>query len=76
MIVVTGPRIDPASLPADLHVRHRLERYRAGRCMEYQHTRPADIAAAIASEIGRHIDYLPVATDGAARAAALLAELL
>ncbi len=60
----------------NLHVRHRLERYRAGKCMDYQTAGPADIAAAIASEIGREVDYLPVATDGAARAAALLADLL
>ena len=60
----------------NLHVRHRLERYRAGRCMDYQTAGPAEIAAAIASEIGRQVDYLPVATDGAARAAALLADLL
>ena len=129
MIVVAGPRIDPASLPAhdgleilpyvhelyrhlavcdlavvqggltttmeltanrrpfiyfplrhhfeqNFHVRHRLERYRAGRCMDYATAGPADIADAIASEIGREVDYRPVATDGAARAAALLAELL
>jgi pimeloyl-ACP methyl ester carboxylesterase/predicted glycosyltransferase len=129
MIVVTGPRIDPASLPAhdgleirpyvrelyrhlavcdlavvqggltttmeltasrrpflyfplrdhfeqNLHVRHRLERYRAGRCMDFDSTTPADIAAAIASEIARDVDYRPVATDGAARAAAMLASLL
>ena len=129
MIVVTGPRIDPASMPAhdgleirpyvhelyrhlavcdlavvqggltttmeltasrrpflyfplrdhfeqNLHVRHRLERYRAGRCMDYDSTTPGDIAAAIASEIGRDVDYRPVATDGAARAAAMLAGLL
>ena len=129
MIVVAGPRIDPASLPADdgleirpyvhelyrhlaacdlavvqgglttameltanrrpfiyfplrhhfeqnFHVRHRLERYRAGRRMDYQNATPADIAAAIATEIGREVDYRPVATDGAARAAALLAALL
>jgi len=60
----------------NLHVRHRLERYRAGRCMDYQTAGPGDIAAAIAGEIGREVDYLPVATDGAARAAALLADLL
>ena len=60
----------------NFHVRHRLERYRAGRCMDYATTGPADIADAIASEIGREVDYRPVATDGAARAAALLAELL
>jgi pimeloyl-ACP methyl ester carboxylesterase/predicted glycosyltransferase len=129
MIVVAGPRIDPASLPAhdglevrpyvhelyrhlavcdlaivqggltttmeltagrrpflyfplahhfeqNFHVRHRLDRYRAGRCMDYQTTAPTDIAAAIASEIGRDVDYRPVATDGAARAASLLADLL
>jgi pimeloyl-ACP methyl ester carboxylesterase/predicted glycosyltransferase len=129
MIVVTGPRIDPASLPAqdgleirpyvpdlyrhlaacdlavvqgglttsmeltasgrpflyfplrhhfeqNFHVRHRLERYRAGRCMDFETAGPADIAAAIASEIRREVDYLPVATDGAARAATLIADLL
>ena len=129
MIVVAGPRIDPASLPAhhgleirpyvhdlhrhlavcdlaviqgglttameltahqrpflyfplahhfeqNYHVRHRLDRYRAGRCMDYQTTTPADIAAAIATEISRHVNYEPVTTDGAARAAAMLADLL
>jgi pimeloyl-ACP methyl ester carboxylesterase/predicted glycosyltransferase len=129
MIVVTGPRIDPASLPSqdgleirpyvpdlyrhlaacdlavvqggltttmeltasrrpflyfplarhfeqNYHVRHRLDRYRAGRCMDYRTAGPADIAAAIATEIGREVDYRPVATDGAARAASLLASLL
>ena len=129
MIVVTGPRIDPASLPShdgleirpyvdelyrhlaacdlavvqggltttmeltasrrpflyfplarhfeqNYHVRHRLDRYRAGRCMDYQTAGPADIAAAIAAEIGREVDYRPVATDGAVRAASLLASLL
>jgi hypothetical protein len=58
------------------HVRHRLDRYRAGRCMDYQASGPADIAAAIAAEIGQPADYRPVATDGAGRAASLLAELL
>jgi pimeloyl-ACP methyl ester carboxylesterase/predicted glycosyltransferase len=129
MIVVAGPRIDPASLPShdgleirpyvhklyrhlaacdlavvqgglttameltasrrpflyfplarhfeqNYHVRHRLDRYRAGRCMDYRTVGPADIAAAIATEIGREVDYRLVATDGAARAASLLASLL
>ena len=31
---------------------------------------------AIAEEIGRDVDYRPVETDGAGRAAALIAELL
>jgi hypothetical protein len=34
------------------------------------------IAAAIAEEIGASVDYARVETDGAARAAALIAELL
>ena len=44
--------------------------------MDYQGATPAGIAAAIATEIGRDVSYRPVATDGAARAAALLADLL
>jgi hypothetical protein len=60
----------------NLHVRHRLERYGAGRYMDYDQAGPEEIAAAIAEEIGREVDYLPVAGDGAARAAGLLGELL
>jgi pimeloyl-ACP methyl ester carboxylesterase/predicted glycosyltransferase len=129
MIVVAGPRIDPAGWPAhdgleihgyvdrldrllatcDLaithggltttmtltahrrpflyvplrhhfeqnrHVRHRLEQYRAGRCLDWADTGPDALAAAIVAEIGRPVDYRPVETDGAERAAKLLAELL
>ena len=59
-----------------IHVRHRLGRYGAGRCLDYDTSGPAEIAAAIASEIGRKVDYRPVETGGAARAAALIAGLL
>jgi predicted glycosyltransferase len=129
MIVVAGPRIDPASLPeipgldvrafvpdlykhlaaCDLavvqgglattmeltangrpflyfplahhfeqrfHVAWRLDRYRAGRRMDYDASDPDAIAAAIAAEIGRPVDYLPVETDGAERAARAIAGLL
>jgi len=129
MVVVAGPRIDPAELPQhdalevrpyvhelyrhlavcdlavvqgglttameltanrrpfiyfplrhhfeqNLHVRHRLQRYGAGRCMDFETDGPDEIAASIADEIGREVDYRPVETDGAARAAALIAELL
>ena len=34
------------------------------------------IAAAIAEEIGREVDYLPVETDGAARGGRRIAEVL
>jgi predicted glycosyltransferase len=58
------------------HVRHRLERYGAGRYMEYATSTPETIAEAIAVELDRPIDYRPVETDGAARAAALIAPLI
>ncbi len=60
----------------DDHVRHRLDRYGAGRCMDFDTAGPAEIAQAIEQEIGRTVDYRPVETDGAARAATLIAELL
>ena len=60
----------------NFHVHHRLERYGAGRRMDFESDGPAEIAAAIAEEIGREVDYRPVETDGAARAARLIAELL
>jgi predicted glycosyltransferase len=129
MVVVTGPRIDPASLASapgleirayvpqlfrhlaasdlaivqgglttcmeltatgrpfiyvplryhfeqNFHVAHRLRRHGAGRRMDYDQITPDALAEAIASEIGRDVSYRPVTTDGAARAAALLADLL
>jgi len=60
----------------NFHVRHRLERYRAGRHMDYEDSPPEQIAAAIAQEIGREVDYRDVESDGAARAARRIAELL
>lgn len=129
MVVVAGPRIDPASLPIhpglevhayvhdlyrhlavcdlavvqggltttmeltanrrpflyvplrhhfeqNLHVRHRLERYGAGRRIDYDELEPDAVAQAIAAEVGRTVDYLPVETDGARRAAERIAELI
>ncbi|BCB83071.1 alpha/beta hydrolase [Phytohabitans suffuscus] len=129
MIVVTGPRIDPASLPSghglevrpyvpdlhrhlaacdlavvqgglttcmeltatnrpfiyvplrhhfeqNFHVAHRLRRHGAGRRLDYADLTPDSLADAIAAELGREVRYRPVPTGGAARAAALLADLL
>ena len=42
--------------------------------MDYDNADPEQIATAIAAEIGRNVTYQPVATDGAARAATMLAE--
>ena len=44
--------------------------------MDFDQETPETIAAAIAETIGREVDYRPVETDGAARAAALIAPLL
>jgi pimeloyl-ACP methyl ester carboxylesterase/predicted glycosyltransferase len=60
----------------NFHVRHRLGRYGAGRAMDFETATPELIAEAIAEEIGREVDYRPVERDGAARAAALIGELL
>jgi pimeloyl-ACP methyl ester carboxylesterase/predicted glycosyltransferase len=129
MIVVAGPRIDPAGLPSakgvtvvsyvprlhrhlaacdiavvqgglttcmeltanrrpfiyvplqnhfeqNLHVRHRLERHRAGRLLPYDLLNADSLATAIADEIDRPLDYRGVPTNGALRAAELLSELL
>ena len=129
MVVVAGPRIDPASLPAhpglevhgyvhdlyrhlavcdlavvqggltttmeltanrrpflyvplrhhfeqNLHVRHRLDRYRAGRRLDYATPRRNRSPPRSPTEIGRPVDYAPVETDGAHRAALRIAELL
>jgi len=129
MIAVTGPRIDPASVPVpdgvevrgyvpdlyrhlaacdlavvqggltttmeltaagrpfiyvplahhfeqQIHVAHRLAQYGAGRRLDYTTIDPEYLAEAIVAEIDRPVDYRPVETDGAARAADLLAELL
>jgi pimeloyl-ACP methyl ester carboxylesterase/predicted glycosyltransferase len=60
----------------NFHVRHRLERYGAGRRLDFDNSPPERIAAAIAEEIGREVAYRDVEVDGAARAARRIAELL
>ncbi len=60
----------------NFHVRHRLESYGAGRRLDFDDSSPERIATAIAEEIGREVTYRDVETDGAARAARRIAELL
>jgi len=129
IIVIAGPRIDPASLPQysgveiygylddlhhhlaacdialvqgglatcmeltaarvpflyfplrnhfeqNVHVRHRLDRYAAGRRLDYDMADPDEISEAIAQELGHTIAYRSVESDGDLRAARLLAETL
>jgi hypothetical protein len=59
-----------------VHVRHRLDRHRAGRAMDYAAADPDTIADALVTELEREIDYVPVPSDGAAKAAQLLGEML
>jgi pimeloyl-ACP methyl ester carboxylesterase len=60
----------------NFHVRHRLAQYGAGRYLDYTETVPDALAVAIAEEIARPVSYRPVESDGAKRAAAILAELI
>jgi predicted glycosyltransferase len=60
----------------NFHVRHRLNQYGAGRMLDFGLATLDAIADLITQEIGRQVDYQPVERDGAARAAALIAELL
>ena len=60
-----------------IHVPHRLANYGAGRRMDWAEAADPDrLAEGIAAEMGRPVHYRRVETDGADRAADLLAELL
>ena len=59
-----------------IHVRHRLDRYRAGHCMDFASSTPKSIAEALVRQLNIPIDYRPVATDGARLAATSIAALL
>lgn len=59
------------------HVRHRLDRYGAGRQLGYgEATDPGVLAKVIVDELSSCPRYRPVEADGAQRAAAMLAELV
>src|SRR5262245_18396788 len=60
----------------NFHVRHRLERYNAGRRLSYEETDPDTLSAAMIEALGTQAAFRPVETDGAARAAAMVADLL
>jgi pimeloyl-ACP methyl ester carboxylesterase/predicted glycosyltransferase len=60
----------------NFHVRHRLDRYRSGRCMDFDAATPEVIADAISTEIGREARYREIEPGCTERAAARIAELL
>ena len=60
----------------NLHVRYRLDRYSAGRAMDFETATPETIAAELSAALRDGARPAPVERDGAARAAGMLAELL
>ena len=60
----------------NFHVAHRLDRYGAGRRMDFATLSPDVLADAIAAEMGREVTYREVERDGASKAAARLAEMI
>jgi len=60
----------------NFHVRHHLDRYGAGQCMDFDLATPELIARSIADAVGKSVSYRPVERDGARQAATLLAELI
>lgn len=60
----------------NFHVRHRLNQYGAGCCMDYAGSDPEAIAAAVVAEIGKKPNWRDVETDGALRAARLMSQVL
>ena len=60
----------------NFHVAHRLDRYGAGRRMEFASSTPDMIAAAMVAALKMPAMFKPVEDDGAARAARMLADLI
>jgi UDP:flavonoid glycosyltransferase YjiC (YdhE family) len=60
----------------NFHVAHRLDRYRAGRRMEFATSTPDTIAEAMVAALRAPDRFEPVEQGGAARAARMLAEAL
>ena len=60
----------------NFHVAHRLANYGAGRRLDYATATPEVIADAMVDELQAARAFRPVESDGAARAAAMLADLI
>ncbi|MEO6363291.1 MAG: alpha/beta fold hydrolase [Caldimonas sp.] len=59
-----------------LHVRKRLHNYCADCAVDFQQTSPAELAELALKTMNAPVAYKPVETDGAARAARVIAEAL
>jgi predicted glycosyltransferase len=60
----------------NFHVAHRLDRYRAGRRMEFATSTPDMIADAMVAALQARTQFEPVESDGAARTARMLVDLV
>ena len=60
----------------NFHVAHRLDRYCAGRRMEFATSTPDMIADAMVAALSTQPNFKPVEADGAARAARILSDLV
>jgi predicted glycosyltransferase len=60
----------------NFHVAFRLDQYNAGRKMIYEQSDPDHIAQAMVEELAHPKVFKPVESNGAARAATMLSELL
>jgi UDP-N-acetylglucosamine:LPS N-acetylglucosamine transferase len=60
----------------NFHVAHRLDRYGAGRRMEFATSTPDMIADAMVDALRAPTTFKPVEAGGAARAARMLADLV
>jgi pimeloyl-ACP methyl ester carboxylesterase len=60
----------------NFHVHHRLRGHGAGRRMDFAEANPDALGEVIAAEIEREVDYRPIETDGARKAAQLIAEMV
>jgi pimeloyl-ACP methyl ester carboxylesterase/predicted glycosyltransferase len=60
----------------NFHVAHRLDRYRAGRRMEFATSTPDIIAGEMVAALSTSARFEPVDAGGAARAAGMLADLI
>lgn len=60
----------------NFHVRHRLDAYGAGHCLPWSAADPDTLAATVVRALATPVTSRPVETDGATRAATLLADLL
>jgi deazaflavin-dependent oxidoreductase (nitroreductase family) len=59
----------------NLVVAKRLARHGAGERLLYSKTTPEKLAGAVVGQLGREVNWLPIPTDGARRAAQLIHEL-